>query len=92
MLILDEPTASLDQPLQEGFVQLIKILQQQYNLTILLITHNVSIARDVSDYIYIILKGKIIEQGPPQELFLNPTHDYTKEIVNNYNFPALTVH
>ena len=92
VLILDEPTASLDQPLQEGFVQLIKILQQQYNLTILLITHNVSIARDVSDYIYIILKGKIIEQGPPQELFSNPTHDYTKEIVNNYNFPALTVH
>jgi ABC-type dipeptide/oligopeptide/nickel transport system ATPase component len=92
VLILDEPTASLDQPLQEGFVQLIKILQQQYNLTILLITHNVSIARDVSDYIYIILKGKIIEQGPPQELFSNPTQDYTKEIVNNYNFPALTVH
>jgi ABC-type dipeptide/oligopeptide/nickel transport system ATPase component len=83
VLILDEPTASLDQSLQEGFMQLIKILQQQYNLTILLITHNVSIARDVSDYIYILLKGKIIEQGPPQELFSNPTHDYTKEIVNS---------
>jgi ABC-type dipeptide/oligopeptide/nickel transport system ATPase component len=92
VLILDEPTASLDQSLQEGFVQLIKTIQQQFNLTILLITHNVSIARDVSDYIYIILKGKIIEQGPPKELFSNPTHDYTKEIVNNYNFPALPVH
>jgi ABC-type dipeptide/oligopeptide/nickel transport system ATPase component len=92
VLILDEPTASLDQSLQEGFMQLIKILQQQYNLTILLITHNVSIARDVSDYIYILLKGKIIEQGPPQELFSNPTHEYTKEIVNNQNFPALPVH
>jgi len=83
VLILDEPTASLDQSLQEGFMQLIKTIQQQYCLTILLITHNVSIARNVSDYIYIILKGKIIEQGPPQKLFSNPTHDYTKEIVNS---------
>jgi ABC-type dipeptide/oligopeptide/nickel transport system ATPase component len=80
VLILDEPTASLDRSLQEGFMQLIKTIQQQYHLTILLITHNVSIARNVSDYIYIILKGKIIEEGPPQELFSNPTHDYTKEI------------
>jgi ABC-type dipeptide/oligopeptide/nickel transport system ATPase component len=89
MLILDEPTASLDQPLQEGFMQLIKTIQQQYNLTILLITHNVSIARNISDYIYIILKGKIIEQGPPQELFSNPTHEYTKEIAN-YLLPPPT--
>jgi ABC-type dipeptide/oligopeptide/nickel transport system ATPase component len=83
VLILDEPTASLDQPLQEGFMQLIKTLRQQYHLTILLITHNVSIAGNISDYIYIILKGKIIEQGPPRELFLNPTHDYTREIVSS---------
>ena len=83
VLILDEPTASLDQSLQEGFMQLIKILQQQYHLTILLITHNVSLAGNISDYIYIILKGKIIEQGTPQELFSNPNHDYTKELVDS---------
>jgi ABC-type dipeptide/oligopeptide/nickel transport system ATPase component len=83
VLILDEPTASLDLSLQEGFMQLIKTIQQQYYLTILLITHNVSIARNISNYIYIILKGKIIEQGHPQELFSNPIHDYTKEIVNS---------
>jgi ABC-type dipeptide/oligopeptide/nickel transport system ATPase component len=81
VLILDEPTASLDQPWQEGFMQLIKTIQQQYCLTILLITHNLSLAKNISDFIYIILKGKIIEEGPPQELFSNPTHDYTKEIV-----------
>jgi ABC-type dipeptide/oligopeptide/nickel transport system ATPase component len=85
VLILDEPTASLDQSLQEGFMRLIKAIQQQYCLTILLITHNVSIAGNVSDYIYIILKGKIIEQGPPRELFSNPTHNYTKEIVTPWH-------
>ena len=84
LLILDEPTASLDQSLQEGFMQLVKTIQQQYCLTILLITHNVSIAGNISDYIYIILKGKIIEQGPPQELFSNPTHEYTKEIIHYF--------
>ena len=84
LLILDEPTASLDQSLQESFMQLIKTIQQQYFLTILLITHNVSIAGNVSDFIYIILKGKIIEQGPPRELFSNPTHEYTKEIIHYF--------
>ena len=84
VLILDEPTASLDQSLQEGFMQLIKTIQQHYYLTFLLITHNVSIARNISDFIYIILKGKIIEEGCPQELFSNPTHDYTREIVNYF--------
>lgn len=82
LLILDEPTSSLDQPLQKGFMQLIKQIQQQYHLTILLITHNLSIARNESDYIYIMLKGEIIEKGCPQELFTFPNHDYTREIIH----------
>jgi len=85
LLILDEPTAALDHYLQEGFMELIKKIQHQYNLTILLITHNLSIVRSTSDYIYIILKGEIVEEGNPGDLFSSPSHIYTKEIVNYFN-------
>ncbi|MCP5103004.1 MAG: ABC transporter ATP-binding protein [bacterium] len=81
LLILDEPTAGLDQHLQGNFIRLVKEIQEQYDLTILLITHNLSIARNISDYVYIILQGEIVEQGTPEDLFSSPVHNYTKEIV-----------
>jgi ABC-type dipeptide/oligopeptide/nickel transport system ATPase component len=57
VLILDEPTASLNRELQDGFIRLIKACQQQYHLTILLITHNLSLSRLASDYILPIFPG-----------------------------------
>ena len=84
LLILDEPTSALDHDLQEGFMDLIKKIRQQYDLTILLITHNLSIVRNISDYIYIIFKGKIVEQGTPEDLFSCPVHSYTKEIADYF--------
>lgn len=82
LLILDEPTSALDHHLQDGFMDLIKKIQQQYGITILLITHNLSIVENVSDYIYIILKGEIVEQGTPEDLFSSPACAYTREIVS----------
>lgn len=81
LLILDEPTAGLDHDLQERFTVLLKKIQREYRLSILLITHNLSIAESLSDYIYIILSGEIIEEGIPEYLFSCPVHNYTKEIV-----------
>ena len=85
LLILDEPFASLDDRLQENFMALIEKIRQQYGLSILLISHNISRVRNISDYIYIILKGKIVEKGTTEELFSSPIHDYTKEIVRFAN-------
>lgn len=82
LLILDEPTSALDFHLQEGFMGLIKNIQQRFGLTILLITHNLSLVRNAADYIYIILNGEVIEQGTPEELLTCPRHAYTKEIVD----------
>lgn len=81
LLILDEPTAGLDPDLQDRFTELLTKIQQEYRLSILLITHNLSIAESLSDYIYIILNGEIIEQGIPEDLVSCPVHNYTKEIV-----------
>ncbi len=82
LLILDEPTSALDYHLQEGFMGLIKKIQQQFGLTILLITHNLSLVRNAADYIYIILDGEILEEGTPGDLLTCPRHAYTKEIVD----------
>lgn len=82
LLILDEPTSALDHHLQEEFIGLIKKIQQQFGLTILLITHNLSLVRNAADYIYIILNGEIIEHGTPGELLNCPGHAYTREIVD----------
>lgn len=82
LLILDEPTSALDHHLQEEFIGLIKKIQQRFGLTILLITHNLSLVRNAADYIYIILNGEIIEHGTPAELLTCPRHAYTMEIVD----------
>ncbi|MCX6582965.1 MAG: ATP-binding cassette domain-containing protein [Candidatus Aminicenantes bacterium] len=82
LLILDEPTSALDHHLQEGFMGLIKKVQQRFGLTILLITHNLSLVRNAADYIYIILNGEILEDGIPGDLLTCPRHAYTREIVN----------
>ncbi|MDQ1351863.1 MAG: peptide/nickel transport system ATP-binding protein ddpF [Acidobacteriota bacterium] len=82
LLILDEPTSAMDLHLQEEFMGLIKKVRQQFELTILLITHNLSLVRNAADYIYIILNGEIIEHGTPGDLLTSPGHAYTREIVN----------
>ncbi|MCK5057751.1 MAG: ABC transporter ATP-binding protein [Candidatus Aminicenantes bacterium] len=81
LLILDEPASSLDGDSRLDFMELIKNLPQRYAVSILLITHNLSIVRHIADNIYVILQGEIVESGEPAAIFRNPSHAYTKEIV-----------
>lgn len=69
LLVLDEPTSALDIDSQQDFINLIKKLQLKYSLSVLLITHNLSIVRNIADYVYIILAGEIIEEGLPENIF-----------------------
>lgn len=80
LLILDEPTSALDPQSQACFFQLLKQLQIRNPMSILLITHNLSIASTLSDHIYIMQRGEIVDSGPPSSLFRAPTHPYTQEI------------
>ena len=82
LLILDEPATALDVHAQQNVMRLIKKIRRQYGLSILLITHNISIISTIADYIYIILGGEIVEEGLPGSLLTAPRHAYTKEIVN----------
>ena len=83
LLIADEPTTALDLTIQYQILNLLKNLQKEYKMAILLITHDLSVVRKYSDYIYVIHQGKIVEKNSTQELFTNPRNDYTKCLLKN---------
>jgi ABC-type dipeptide/oligopeptide/nickel transport system ATPase component len=85
LLILDEPVSSMDHSLQHEFINLIHQIKDQYNLTVLLVTHNLFLVKEVTDSIYIIYRGEIIQNGRLEDLFSNPEHHYTREIINYWN-------
>jgi ABC-type dipeptide/oligopeptide/nickel transport system ATPase component len=81
LLVLDEPASALDSDSRHGFMELIQNLQRRYGIAVLLITHDLSIVRHVAHYIYVLLRGEIVESGEPAVLLRKPRHPYTKEIV-----------
>ena len=78
ILIADEPTTALDISIQFQILNLLTRLKDNYNMSILLITHDLNIVKKFADYIYILKEGKIIEENFTQNLFSNPQNDYTK--------------
>ena len=83
LLIADEPTTALDLTIQYQILNLLKKLQTEYNMVILLITHDLAVVKKFSDFIYVINKGKIVENNSTKELFDNPKDTYTKELLQN---------
>lgn len=85
LTILDEPTAGFDEELQEEVVRLLKFYREEKGYTFLIITHSIELTRKVSDYIYIIQNGEIVDEGSWEKLVSSPAHPYTEEITRmNY--------
>jgi len=82
LLIADEPTAFLDASVQAKILKLLLNLQEQRGLSILYITHDIAAARKVSDRIAVMLEGRIIEEGPSNEIVAAPKKAYTKSLLN----------
>ncbi len=80
LLILDEPTSALDMTIQAQIIALLLKLQHKHNLTYLFISHDLRVIRAVSDQIVVMKHGKIIESGPAQHIFENPSEQYTKDL------------
>ncbi|MDG6994858.1 MAG: ATP-binding cassette domain-containing protein [Nitrososphaerota archaeon] len=78
LLILDEPTSSLDVSIQAQILILLKELQLKFNLTYLFISHNLSVIRMMSDRVASMYKGRIVEIGDRNQMFLNSAHPYTQ--------------
>lgn len=81
LLIADEPTTALDVRVQKNILQLIKKLQVQNNLSVLLITHDLALVADVADEIVVMYKSEIVEKGAAREILNNPRHVYTQALM-----------
>ena len=81
LLIADEPTTALDVTIQAQILKLLKDLQRERGMSILLITHDIGIVRKVSDRVAVMTEGEIVETGPTAEIFDNPRHDYTRHLL-----------
>jgi ABC-type dipeptide/oligopeptide/nickel transport system ATPase component len=84
LLIADEPTTSLDVTIEAQILSLLMELKEKIGFALLCITHNLSVAKKISDRIYVMHKGKIVEEGNKDTIFSQPKHFHTKELIQAY--------
>ena len=83
MLLFDEPTSALDPQLVGEVLGVIRDLAHEHDLTMLLVTHEMRFAREVSDRVCFFDKGRIVEQGAPEQIFSTPREALTREFLNS---------
>ena len=83
LLIADEPTTALDVTIQAQILELLQNLQQEFDMTILLITHDLHMVKKVADYVHIMHQGKIVEHGPSATIFAAAHHPYTIKLLES---------
>jgi oligopeptide/dipeptide ABC transporter ATP-binding protein len=77
LLIADEPTTALDITIQAQILSLLERLKRQFNLALLLITHDLDVVRSVADRVAVMYSGRIVETGPSSTILTRPSHPYT---------------
>ncbi|MBZ4687911.1 MAG: peptide/nickel transport system ATP-binding protein ddpF [Clostridia bacterium] len=81
LIIADEPTSALDASVQAKIIRLLLDIQEKRGLTMLFITHDIALARKISDRVAVMLSGRIVEEGPTCEVFSSPQHPYTRDLL-----------
>jgi peptide/nickel transport system ATP-binding protein len=84
VLIADEPTSALDTVSQHEVIDLIKQIQREFNMAVLFITHDIAVARTISDHVMVLNNGIVEETGDTKKIFTEPTAAYTKELIASY--------
>lgn len=82
LLIADEPTTALDVTVQAQILELLAELKSNLGMGMLFITHDLGIVRKIADRVCVMTNGEIVEQGPTEEIFKNPQHEYTKHLLS----------
>ena len=83
LIIADEPTTALDVTVQAQVMELLADLQREYNMGLILITHDLGVVADVADKIAVMYAGRIVETAPVHELYSRPSHPYTKGLLQS---------
>ena len=82
LLIADEPTSSLDVTIQAQILVLMKQLQEEFEMSVIFITHDLGVVAQIADRVYVMYLGKIVEEGKVRDVFGNPKHPYTNGLMN----------
>jgi peptide/nickel transport system ATP-binding protein len=83
LLIADEPTTALDVTTQAQILELMRSLQEQHGMAIMLITHNLGVVAEMCDDVVVMYLGRVVEDGPVDEIFHNPQHPYTQALLRS---------
>lgn len=83
LLIADEPTTALDVTIQAQILDLLKEIQQEFNMAIMLISHDLHMVHKVAEQVYIMKDGRVVEEGETSKIFAAPGHPYTAKLLNN---------
>lgn len=90
LIVADEPVSALDVSIRSQILNLLKDLKDQFDITFLLIGHDLSVIRHMSDRVAVLYLGKIIELAPTEDLFTNPRHPYSKALISAVPIPDPT--
>lgn len=83
LLIADEPTTALDVTIQAQIMSLLKELQKENGMSIILITHDIGVVANMADRVLVMYAGQLVEEAPVKELFKNPKHPYTQALLDS---------
>ncbi|HAV89554.1 MAG TPA: microcin ABC transporter ATP-binding protein [Pseudomonas sp.] len=83
LILLDEPTSALDRTVQRQVVELLRSLQQKYDLTYLFISHDLAVVRALSHQMMVVKQGQVVERGVAGEIFAAPQHPYTQQLLES---------
>lgn len=82
LIIADEPTTALDPTVQASVLALFEQIRQEFNISIIMISHNISVIAKFCDYVYVMYAGRIVERGLKEEIFTDPRHPYTWALIS----------
>jgi len=82
-IICDESVSALDVSVQAQVLNLIRDLQQEFNLTYIFISHDLSVIKHISDRMMVMNKGQIVEIGDPDDIYNHPKEEYTKRLISS---------
>src|SRR5690606_26121021 len=88
LLIADEPTTALDVTTQAQILELMRSLQEEYNMSLLFITHDLGVVAEIADDVAVMYLGRVVEQSDVNTIFHNPKHPYTKALLES--IPRIT--